>query len=202
MDEASKGIHEKRTETGFFGHKEPVRGRKWDHARDGEPVIMKSGIPQHSSPWGTFIKSSMYGPPLSESAKRVDEEFLRQQTPGYEKPWRGDLESNEDPDSTFTGLLYSKKKRRTFINRFQVSYNQENTERMINKCHVEQTPYASTYTSCISPYGIDYLSSCNGSRGFTTPSFQQLFLRPESFCYYGHCGRLCCYSLHFVHNLG
>jgi len=116
-DEAS---NEKRTDTGFFGHKEPVRGRKWDHARDGDPVIMMSGIPQQSSPWGTFIKSSMYGHPLSRDSKRVDEDFLREQTPGYEKPWRGDLESNEDPDSTIAGLLHSKKKRRTLLNRFQV----------------------------------------------------------------------------------
>jgi hypothetical protein len=80
---------------------------------------MQSGVPQASSPWTNFIKSSTYGPPIAEDAKRVDEEFLRQQTPGYEKPWRGDLESNEDPESTVAGLLYSRKKRRTLLNRLQ-----------------------------------------------------------------------------------
>jgi hypothetical protein len=34
-------MSEKRAETGFFGGlREPVRGRKWDHAREGDPVIM------------------------------------------------------------------------------------------------------------------------------------------------------------------
>ncbi|KAG9242548.1 hypothetical protein BJ878DRAFT_164224 [Calycina marina] len=115
----SSGIHEKKVDTGFFGSKEPVKGRKWDHKREGEPVIMMSGIPQQVSPWGTFIKSSMYGPLKAEDTRRVDDEFLRQQTPGYEKPWRGDLESSEDPDSTIAGLLHSKKKRRTIVARFQ-----------------------------------------------------------------------------------
>jgi len=122
-DDASHGMNEKKTDTGFFGgHREPVRGRKWDHARDGDPVIMQSGVLPTSSPWRTYIRSSMYGPSLTEDGKMVNEDFLRQQTPGYEKPWRGDLEGNEDPD-TLSGLLHSKKKQRSLIKRLQACTN-------------------------------------------------------------------------------
>ncbi len=83
----------KKPETGFFGgHKEPVKGRKWDHAREGEPVIMQSGVQSNSTPWGAYVKASMYGPPLNEDGELVDQDFLQNQTPGYHKPWRGDIE--------------------------------------------------------------------------------------------------------------
>jgi len=119
-DDVSHGVLEKKPETGFFGgHRDPVKGRKWDHAREGDPVIMQS-LPT-SSPWRTYIKSSMYGPALEENAKRVDNEFLQQQTPGYQKPWRGDMESSDDPEK-FASLLHSKKKRRSMIRRVQVYY--------------------------------------------------------------------------------
>lgn len=118
-EDASLGMNGKKQETGFFGvHREPVRGRKWDHARDGDPVIMQSGVHPTSSPWKTYIKSSMYGPALTEDGKRVDEDFLQRQTPGYEKPWRGDLEGADDPE-TLIGLLHSKKQRRSLLKRFQ-----------------------------------------------------------------------------------
>ena len=61
----------------------------------------------------------MYGPALSEDGKLVDEEFLQQQTPGYQKPWRGDLEGNEDSEK-LTGLLHLRKQRRSLIKRLQV----------------------------------------------------------------------------------
>jgi len=118
-DDASHGVG-KKPETGFFGgHKEPVRGRKWDHARDGDPVIMQSGVLPTSSPWRTYIKASMYGPALDEDSKRVDEDFLHQQTPGYQRPWRGDLEGGNDPEK-LSGLLHNKKQRRSLMKRVQV----------------------------------------------------------------------------------
>ncbi|TVY34076.1 Regulator of phospholipase D [Lachnellula occidentalis] len=109
-------------ETGFFGgHKEPVKGRKWDHKRDSEPVFMTGYdnpyIPTPPSPWGMYIKSSKYGPSQSEDAKRVDEAFLQSLTPGYDKPWRGDLEAG-DPEK-LSGLLHSKKQRKTLLKRVQ-----------------------------------------------------------------------------------
>jgi hypothetical protein len=60
----------------------------------------------------------MYGG-LDEPGMRVDEEFLQQQTPGYQKPWRGDLEDHADPES-LAGLLQSKRQRKSFLKRLQV----------------------------------------------------------------------------------
>ena len=119
QDDAALGTTGKRAETGFFGgHKEPVKGRKWDHAREGEPVIMQSGVLPTSSPWRTYITSSMYGPALHEDGKIVDAEFLQNLTPGYQVPWRGDLEGGNDPEK-LTSLLHSRKRRKTFFNRVQ-----------------------------------------------------------------------------------
>lgn len=119
-DDAAHGMTEKRNDTGFFGgHREPVKGRKWDHAREGDPVILQAGVLPSPSPWRTYIKASMYGPGSTEDAERKDEQFLRQQTPGYEKPWRGDLEGNDEPD-TLANLLHNKKRQRSLIKRAQV----------------------------------------------------------------------------------
>ncbi|CZT43643.1 uncharacterized protein RSE6_03709 [Rhynchosporium secalis] len=109
----------KKTETGFFGGvKEPVRGRKWDHVRDAEPVIMQGGDVPTASPWIPFIKSSMYAPTTNEDRKIVTPEFLQQQTPGYNRPWRGDLEQGEGSEK-YSTHLHSKKKRKTFLVRSQ-----------------------------------------------------------------------------------
>jgi hypothetical protein len=111
---------EKKPDMGLFGvHREPVRGRKWDHAREGDPVIMKSPVAPTSSNWLSYIRSSMYGPALDEDVERVNDEFLEQQTPGYSQPWRGDLEARPDPE-TLSTLLHNKKRRQTFIRRLQV----------------------------------------------------------------------------------
>ena len=169
--DVSPGLNNKKPETGLFGgHKEPVRGRKWDHARDGDPVIMRVSDPQQSS-WGAFIRSSMYGPPDSRDSKVVSEDFLRQQTPGYEKPWRGDLEENQDPDSTIYNLLHGEKKRRSTLIRIQV------------QCHLHQPmPYQLTRvgylnqappcTSNIPCHGIDNVGNCTWVINFTSSSFQ------------------------------
>jgi hypothetical protein len=96
-----------------------VKGRKWDHARDGDPVIMQSGIIPNSSPWRMYIKSSMYGPSQKEDATRLDQKDLEKQTPGYQKPWRGDMDGNDDPEK-LSGLLHNKKQRRTLLKHVQV----------------------------------------------------------------------------------
>jgi hypothetical protein len=113
-------MNEKKQDTGLFGgHREPVRGRKWDHVREGDPVIMKSGVLATSPPWSTYIRASMYGPGSNEDCNRVDDHFLGEQTPGYEKPWRGDLENNNQPD-TLSNLLHIKKWQRPLFKRVQV----------------------------------------------------------------------------------
>ena len=113
-------------------HREPVKGRKWDHAREGDPVIMRAPQYQYgssaaalasaagSSSWNSYIRSSMYGPAPAEDGERVDESFLEQQTPGYQRPWRGDLEKASEDQEKLSGLLQSRKQRKTFLQRLQV----------------------------------------------------------------------------------
>ncbi len=118
FDDFSENVPQKKHETNFFGgHKEPVRGRKWDHAREGDPVIMQYGVLQTTSPWRTYIKSSQYGPAINEDGRRVDENFLAQQTPGYQQPWRGDVEGG-DPEK-LSGLLHNRKQQKTMMRRIQ-----------------------------------------------------------------------------------
>lgn len=113
----SKG---KKPETNIFGsHKGPVKGRKWDHVRDAEPVIVRGGDSPTASPWVPFIKASMYAPASNEDRKIVTPEFLQQQTPGYARPWIGDLEQNEGSEK-FSAIFTSKKKRKNLLTRIQV----------------------------------------------------------------------------------
>jgi hypothetical protein len=115
-DETSGETPVKSPERGFFGgSKEPDKGRKWDHARQGDPVILQAGV---SSPWNTFVKSSMYGPALDEDGRRVNESFLEEQTPGYVQPWRGDVDGG-DPEKAL-GLTRRKIRRRMWYQRIQV----------------------------------------------------------------------------------
>jgi len=62
----------------------------------------------------------MYGPGLNEDSKLVDEEFLRKQTPGYDRPWKGDLDGLDGPEK-LSNLFYNKRQRRGLIKRIQVS---------------------------------------------------------------------------------
>jgi len=106
----------KSPERGFFGGpKEPDKGRKWDHARQGDPVILQAGV---SSPWKTFVRSSMYGPEIDEDGRRVDESFLGKQTPGYVQPWRGDIEGGH-PEKPLS-LTRRKLRQRMWYQRIQV----------------------------------------------------------------------------------
>ncbi|EDN93926.1 hypothetical protein SS1G_09793 [Sclerotinia sclerotiorum 1980 UF-70] len=120
-DDTYNATSDKKVETGFFGGvREPVKGRKWDHARDAEPVIVRSGVQSNAAVWRNFIKASTYGAPEGEEHTLVDHAFLNNLTPGYDRPWCGDLEKGEgDDDDNITSLIYNKKKRESFYKRVQ-----------------------------------------------------------------------------------
>lgn len=64
------------------------RGRKWDHLRTAEPVIVsgyKARV-QPSSPWHTFVQSSRYGHLPHEEAHIVDVDELNKLQPGFNDP--------------------------------------------------------------------------------------------------------------------
>jgi hypothetical protein len=63
------------------------RGRKWDHLRSAEPVI----VPRYSrasavSPWRSYVQSSRYGRLPNEEAQVVDPEVLDKLQPGFNSP--------------------------------------------------------------------------------------------------------------------
>ncbi|KAL2169794.1 hypothetical protein VTG60DRAFT_5612 [Thermothelomyces hinnuleus] len=63
------------------------RGRKWDHLRTAEPVI----VPRYSratadSPWRGYVQSSRYGRLPNEEAEIVDPETLDKMQPEFNSP--------------------------------------------------------------------------------------------------------------------
>jgi hypothetical protein len=97
FDEPSPRAGERSPGLRLFGApKEHVPGRKWDNQRDADPVISRNAASE-ASPWKTFVKSSMYGPPSNEDREPKGAEILGGQTPGYMRPWRGDS-LGDDPE--------------------------------------------------------------------------------------------------------
>jgi len=180
-NDTSEETPAKSPERGFFGgSKEPDKGRKWDHARQGDPVILQAG---GSSPWKTFVKSSMYGPALDEDGRRVDESFLEEQTPGYVQPWRGDVEGG-DPEKAL-GLTRRKIRQRMWYQRIQVG---------THKLHyLLQLTVTARY--CYAPFGTSLFPSDRShhfdpsSRPFMLhiPTYKYQHLSPDSFDDHGNC---------------
>lgn len=70
-------------------------GRRWDHLRTADPVIMGLGYRDpHEDPytrWRDFIRSSAYGLDPEVEHEVVPHEVLQQQMPGLERPVRTPL---------------------------------------------------------------------------------------------------------------
>ncbi|KAM6482508.1 hypothetical protein HDV62DRAFT_45412 [Trichoderma sp. SZMC 28011] len=64
-----------------------ARGRKWDHLRSAEPVIVsaqQSAYGQPTTSWADFVQSSAWGRP--QESHIIDIEALNQLQPGYSRP--------------------------------------------------------------------------------------------------------------------
>lgn len=70
-------------------------GRRWDHLRTAEPVIMGLGYrPPNEDPherWRQFIRSSSYGRNIEDNYEVVSPEVFAQQMPGLGMPVRSPL---------------------------------------------------------------------------------------------------------------
>lgn len=122
-EDALPGPNAKKPQTGFFGNKEPVRGRKWDHARSADPVIlraptMRANNTEVESRWRAFARSSIYDTAHDEDSQLMDQAFLDAQAPGLNRPWRGDMGSANDEEKQ-SNFLHNKKRQRTLIKRLQ-----------------------------------------------------------------------------------
>ncbi|AEO70904.1 89388d7a-731a-41cd-b2be-a899206995c0 [Thermothielavioides terrestris] len=63
------------------------RGRKWDHLRSAEPVIVPQyGRAAPDSPWRSYVQSCRYGRLPNEEAQIVDPEVLDKLQPGFQGP--------------------------------------------------------------------------------------------------------------------
>lgn len=79
------------------------RGRKWDHLRTAEPVIIPSYlVREQQSPWRNFIQASKYGPMAGEQSQTVDPEKLDELMPGF----------NDDSSIRFTETAMKRRSRR------------------------------------------------------------------------------------------
>ncbi|KAL6881347.1 hypothetical protein J3F83DRAFT_51677 [Trichoderma novae-zelandiae] len=68
-----------------------ARGRKWDHLRSAEPVIVSSHAAAWRQPavsWAEFIRSSAWGRPSDRESEIVDIEALNQLQPNFNSPSR------------------------------------------------------------------------------------------------------------------
>lgn len=206
-DGPSQNPNEKRPELGFFGgHKEPVRGRKWDHARESEPVIMQSNgqlSPVINSPWRDFIKASTYGSPKVED-QTVNPEFeriLQVQTPGYDRPWCGDLDGADDPEK-LAGLFYNKRQRKTFIQRWQVWSSSLSFALARTLTRLEYSSNAPFGAVNLPDDRAHYIYNCPKPIRIYPQALRHLFLLSKCIYHNGHCCGYRRYSLHSLDHLG
>ncbi|KAL1871604.1 hypothetical protein VTK73DRAFT_1953 [Phialemonium thermophilum] len=70
------------------GKEAAERGRKWDHLRSAEPVIVSGSLAraQSRSPWWDFVRSSEYGHLPNEESEVVSIEELDKLQPGFNNP--------------------------------------------------------------------------------------------------------------------
>lgn len=66
------------------------RGRKWDHLRTAEPVIVHNytgpTINQDSAAWSDFVRSSRWGPLSGEESEVVEPGYLEKLQPNFNNP--------------------------------------------------------------------------------------------------------------------
>ncbi|KAK4159767.1 hypothetical protein QBC43DRAFT_122534 [Cladorrhinum sp. PSN259] len=86
------------------------RGRKWDHLRSAEPVI----VPRYSrtnsdSRWVTYLRSSQYGHLPNEESQIVDQAVLKEFQPTFDDPVdTPKLPPTNGHKSTRSDLLYKR----------------------------------------------------------------------------------------------
>lgn len=84
------------------------RGRKWDHLRSSEPVIIPSYLMRDDSisPWKSFIDASKYGRIPGEQSEKVDPARLEELMPGFNDVNK----SPRIPDTTEARIKRSRRK--------------------------------------------------------------------------------------------
>ncbi|KAJ6782282.1 hypothetical protein PWT90_00605 [Aphanocladium album] len=79
-----------------------MRGRKWDHLRSAEPVIVGWHVPtpwQPSVTWNDFITASSWGRPQNERSRVVAPEYLTDLYPNFDRQTALDLDMSRPRES-------------------------------------------------------------------------------------------------------
>ena len=74
-----------------------MRGRRWDHLRSAEPVIVpgwKPSIPQPNTTWQDFVHSSAWGHMPNEESQVVDVEVMNRLQPTFNSPIKLEYDAN------------------------------------------------------------------------------------------------------------
>ncbi|KAM0246800.1 hypothetical protein ACHAQJ_010092 [Trichoderma viride] len=89
-----------------------ARGRKWDHLRSAEPVIVSSHPSVFRQPpisWKEFIQSSAWGHPRNERSEIIDIEALNQLQPTFNKESELPLHSTDHKHDRRRKSAFSKR---------------------------------------------------------------------------------------------
>ncbi|KAF1949699.1 hypothetical protein CC80DRAFT_254000 [Byssothecium circinans] len=92
--------------------KSNVPGRKFDHAREGAPVTQAVHLYDQASTWKQFTKSIEGGDNIRPSSSRgqiVDDEWMKENMPDLEEPWKPMDQEDKQEESGF--WLFSSRKR-------------------------------------------------------------------------------------------
>ncbi|KAL7919723.1 hypothetical protein ACQKWADRAFT_300586 [Trichoderma austrokoningii] len=96
-----------------------ARGRKWDHLRTAEPVIVSShpsAFQQPSVTWAEFIRASAWGRPRNEESEIIDIEALDRLQPNFNKETELPLNASEHKHSRRRDSAFSKRMWRRVLN--------------------------------------------------------------------------------------
>lgn len=96
------------------------QGRKWDHLRTAEPVIVPANLLQNQDPilaWRSYLQSSVYGRMEGEESEVVDPEMLDELQPDFGRPFDKPLYPHEHAHARDANGRRWTKRRRTLWER-------------------------------------------------------------------------------------
>ncbi|KAF2870490.1 hypothetical protein BDV95DRAFT_573956 [Massariosphaeria phaeospora] len=99
--------------------KDTVRGRKFDHAREGVPVTLTTPVSETASKWQQFAKASEYDPNRPEVPTRgevMSDDWIKENLPDLEEPWHPLDEEEEEQEKGF--WLFNRRRRTRRVDRW------------------------------------------------------------------------------------
>lgn len=85
-DAAEPAVPLKKKHLAMKRRRQTQRGKKWDHLRTAEPVIIPNHMMRYAdstSPWTNYVQASKYGRIPGERSQHVDSEKLDELMPGF-----------------------------------------------------------------------------------------------------------------------